>query len=182
MAGFNGCLPRMERCVRGSFSKFAQRAPAFASRFPRVQFRILRQCALWLPEPFPKCVRGECGGAWRAHRVPHGALQRYKKEGAHAQIENENDGDGGQSLNDQVNELVEDFHFQQTAALRSSWIWRLIERRMRSGHKKAFAKLDIIASAVSGVNAEIAMEMTAKIASEIARWLPGLLTRHGAAC
>jgi hypothetical protein len=63
---------------------------------------------------------------------------------------------------------VEDFHFQQTAALRSSWIWLLIERRMRSGHKKAFAKLDIIASAVSGVNAE----MTAEIASKIARGLP----------
>ena len=122
------------------------------------------------------------GAVNAAGALVHGALQRAKKEGAHAQIENENDGDGGQSLNDQVNELVEDFHFQQTAALRSSWIWLLIERRMRSGHKKAFAKLDIIASAVSGVNAEIATEMTAKIASEIARWLPGLLTRHGAAC
>ena len=80
------------------------------------------------------------GAVDAAGALVHGALQRAEENGAHEKIKKKNDDYGGQSLNDQVTELVEDFHFQQTAALRSSWIWRLIERRMRSGHTKTFRK------------------------------------------
>jgi hypothetical protein len=70
-----------------------------------------------------------------AGALVHGALERAEERGAHDEIKDKNDYDRGQSLENQVFELANHFHFLQTAALLSSWIMRLIERRVRSGHK-----------------------------------------------
>jgi len=75
------------------------------------------------------------GSVDAAGALVHSALERAKESGAHYEIKDKDDYDGWQSLENQVFELADHFHFLQTAALLGSWIMRLIERRVRSGQK-----------------------------------------------
>jgi len=75
------------------------------------------------------------GAVDAAGALVHGALKRAEESGTHDEIKDKNDYDGWEGLENQVFELANHFHFLQTAALLSSWIMRLIERRVRSGHK-----------------------------------------------
>jgi hypothetical protein len=75
------------------------------------------------------------GAVDAADALVHGALERAKESGAHDEVEDKDNYDRRQGLENQVFELADHFHFLQTAALLSSWILRLIERRVRSGHK-----------------------------------------------
>jgi len=75
------------------------------------------------------------GAVDAAGALVHGALKWAEESGTHDEIKDKNDYDGWEGLENQVFELANHFHFLQTAALLSSWIMRLIERRVRSGHK-----------------------------------------------
>jgi hypothetical protein len=75
------------------------------------------------------------GAVDAAGALVHGALERAEERGAHDEEKDKDDYDRRQGLENQVFELANHFHFLQTAALLSSWIMRLIERRVRSGHK-----------------------------------------------